>query len=572
MQPQVNTHLNTTSEVQPSASISDTKAQPFSIIFTCLTLIFIPFLFTQCALQGAPSGGPKDTLAPKLVKIIPENKSRDYKGKVVVFTFDEYIQVENLQQELIVTPNVGTEYEYKANKNGLILTFNKPFDKPNTTYTINLRNAIKDITEKNIAKDAKVVFSTGPGLDTLSIEGIIKDLETGQPVENAVVSLYRTDDTLDIVKDKPYYFTKTDKKGYYHLENIHEDNYKMYALNEKDNNQRYNQEKEKIGFLPKTLQIADSSKVNLDIKVSVVDENPPKISSKSTQSDLYRIEMNEGLINAEIRMDDSTKKLAYIIDPKVPKTIYLYNTIQSYDSLSIQVIAQDSAQNIAQIPVKIKFDQLDEKQLKRKTKFPFEVGTQPGNSEPVLKDFQYIVSFSKPVTRYDLSKIRLLADTLTPIPLDIPKDFQWNNSYTRLTLNKKVEVKTGVRFEAPKETFFSVENDTAKAIKTDHSIKDPERYGTMSGTVNTKEKYFIVQLVDNSGKVVAESRNQRNYMFRYLSAGDYNLRVVIDQNNNGKWDPASFKDRRIAEDIIFKPEKIKLKENWELTDQNISMP
>ncbi|MCU0355559.1 MAG: hypothetical protein MUD08_17750 [Cytophagales bacterium] len=78
-------------------------------------------------------------------------------------------------------------------------------------------------------------------------------------------------------------------------------------------------------------------------------------------------------------------------------------------------------------------------------------------------------------------------------------------------------------------------------------------------------------MLTNDGKVVAQTRNQPVYSFQYLPAGDYNLRIVIDRNNNGKWDAASFKDRRPAENIIYGFTKKRLKENWELTDQNVTL-
>ncbi len=533
-------------------------------------ILFSAALSTQCANQGTPTGGVKDTIAPMVVKTSPENKSRNFSGDQISFTFDEYVQTENLQQELIVTPDLGNEYESKPTKYGVVLKFRKPF-QANTTYTLNFRSAIKDISEKNVARDAKLVFSTGQALDTLSIAGRVTDLETGKPEENAVVSLYRADDTLDIKKNKPYYFTKTDKLGRYALENLRQGEYRLYALAEKDNNQRYNQDEEKIAFLTQNLVLRDSSREGLNLKVSIVDELPPKVARRTTQSDLYNIEMNEGLTEVNVQHTDTTRPLAFALDAKDPKIIRLFNTIQQYDSLTVKVTARDSSDNVSESNVRIKFEKLDEKKRARKTKIPFEIATEPNGNEPVLRQLAYRIQFSKPVTRFDLSKVQLLADTLTPIVLDVRKDFQWNKSFTQLRLDKTVDVKRRVRFVAPKETFFSVEGDTAAAIKNTHEIKDPEKYGSIGGRVTTTAKHYIIQLLDNGGKVIAQIRNQPRYNFQYLPAGEYNLRVIIDRNNNGKWDAASFINRTAAEDITYGFEKRKLKENWELTDQNVQL-
>ncbi len=537
-----------------------------------LSILYGVCFLSNCAQQGTPTGGPKDTIAPEIKTSIPANKTRNFSGKEIELTFNEYVQVENLQQELIITPDAGSEYESKPTKYGVRLIFKKPFQQSNTTYTLNFRNAIKDITEKNVASEAKIVFSTGPQLDTLYIEGNIVDLTSGQPIENAVVSLYQSNDTLDIKKNKPYYFTKTDKEGNYKLENIRQGSYKLYALDERNNNQRYDQEKEKIGFLEKDLVLTDSSKSNINLKAGIIDETPPYIIRRGPQSDTYIIEMNEGLEEAKITTVDSTKSLPYILENKDPKIIRLYNTLQRFDSLDIKIIAKDSASNIFETKSRIKFDELDEKKRKNKTKVPFVVATNPEKEEAVGKDLVYEFSFSKPVSKYDLAKIQLLADTITPIDLTIPKDWSWNDSYTKLKLTKTISAKEKIRFIAPKGTFLSVEKDTLAELKLDHLIKTSENYGSISGKVTTKNKNYIIQLLDSRGKVIGQQRNIANYLFSYLPAGEYSLRIVVDDNNNGKWDAGSFSKRKTPEDIIYGFEKKKLKENWELSEQNVVIP
>jgi uncharacterized protein (DUF2141 family) len=97
-----------------------------------------------------------------------------------------------------------------------------------------------------------------------------------------------------------------------------------------------------------------------------------------------------------------------------------------------------------------------------------------------------------------------------------------------------------------------VEGDTAIQVKTTHELKDPENYGSIAGRVNTNAPNVVIQLL-NSGtsEVTAEVRNQYTYKFSYLDAGDYRIRVIIDDNNNGKWDQGSFADRRHPEEILF---------------------
>jgi hypothetical protein len=180
------------------------------------------------------------------------------------------------------------------------------------------------------------------------------------------------------------------------------------------------------------------------------------------------------------------------------------------------------------------------------------------------------LNFSKPVQRYYLEKIELLADTITPIPLNVTKDIRWNTNQTQLT----VKIQTGnskiTRIKIPAETFFSIENDTNQRIITNHELKDIEEYGTIRGAVNTNEKNFIIQLLNATYDVVAEQYNRAAYRFDYLDAGNYYIRVIIDSNGNGVWDQGNFKENILPERIIFHKSEIALKQNWEVGGQDIT--
>merc|ERR1711916_343870 len=104
------------------------------------------------------------------------------------------------------------------------------------------------VTEKNIAKNVKIAFSTGNFIDSMSVSGNVSDLYTGLPPEEAVVMLFRPQDTINV--QDPYYLSKTDEEGNYSIENIKVADYQIYALEETDNNYKYTKDdEEKIGFL-----------------------------------------------------------------------------------------------------------------------------------------------------------------------------------------------------------------------------------------------------------------------------------------------------------------------------------
>ena len=91
---------------------------------------------------------------------MPTARQLNYNGKTVELEFDEYVNSENLQQKITITPQDSNTFVVKSLPLGIRLNFDKPF-LPNTTYTIDFADGIKDITERNIAKNTKIVFSTG---------------------------------------------------------------------------------------------------------------------------------------------------------------------------------------------------------------------------------------------------------------------------------------------------------------------------------------------------------------------------------------------------------------------------
>lgn len=534
---------------------------------TAILLFTSLFLFNRCANQATPTGGPKDETSPKLVNTIPLNKSLNYTGKRIELAFDEFIQIENLKQELIITPAVDEDYEYETRRNNISILFKNSL-QPNTTYTFNFRNAIKDITEKNVAENAKLVFSTGDVLDSLFIKGLITDVLTGEPSPDVLVMLHVQGDTVDITSGRPYYFTKTDTGGNYALENLRQNTYKLYALQERNNSLKYDQEKEKIAFLDEPISL-DSNYNQVNLSITEIDRKPPNVIRTGSDRNNAVIELNEGLAKVNLTLLNRNDSLAYQLKLPDAKSITLFNTINQYDSLPVVITATDSTDNVQTDTIRVKFTQ--PKEQKGKVAASFNVSTDPKSSEKILKDFTYTLKFSKPVGTYDLSKIQLLADTTDPIPVDSQLDFRWNKYQNELTLRKQLTIDTSVQVRIPAGSFMSVEQDSSQAIKTTHELKEESDYGSISGTVITDEQNFIVQLLSSDYKVIKEIRNRKNYDFTFLEAGEYRIRVIMDRNGNGKWDAGDVEKRVQPERVKHFDGTLKLKQNFDLTGNDISL-
>lgn len=217
----------------------------------CLAMLLTAFLAQRCANAVAPTGGPKDEIPPKVVEAVPENRSVNFMGKKIEITFDEYITLENANQNILISPPLSEKPDFKLKNKTVIIKFKEDL-AANTTYTINFGAAIKDLHEGNLFKDYVYSFSTGDYIDTLSIAGKVLNAEDKKPVEDAYVSLYSADhDNLDSLplSAKPDYITKTDKEGHFRLDGLADKKYLVFAIKDVNSNLYFDQPNEEVAFL-----------------------------------------------------------------------------------------------------------------------------------------------------------------------------------------------------------------------------------------------------------------------------------------------------------------------------------
>ena len=201
-----------------------------------------------CAQIGAPTGGPKDSIPPRLVKASPEPNSTNFKGNKITLTFNEYVNLEDVQNNVLVSPlpknNPVIDYKLKTVtvklKDSLLL---------NTTYTINFGNAIKDNNEGNPAKNFTYIFSTGNTIDSLKLGGKVIIAETGKIDSTMFAMLYRNPGDSAVQKRKPDYIARLSGDGSFTFNNLSPGNYKLYALKDGDGGKTYNSKAESFAFM-----------------------------------------------------------------------------------------------------------------------------------------------------------------------------------------------------------------------------------------------------------------------------------------------------------------------------------
>lgn len=204
-----------------------------------ITIIFWSLISgSGCANIIPPEGGFRDSLPPALLRVSPPDSTRNFSESRISFSFDEYIQIDNFQQNAIVSPvprNMPT-VTYKLNTVSLRL---KDTLEANTTYSINFGNSIKDVNESNVMKEFTYIFSTGSSIDSLSFRGNVLLAETGKIDSTLIVILHTKAEDSALVKERPRYMAKSDGKGNFIFRNLPADTFYVYALKDDARSLRY---------------------------------------------------------------------------------------------------------------------------------------------------------------------------------------------------------------------------------------------------------------------------------------------------------------------------------------------
>ncbi|MGW8314017.1 MAG: Ig-like domain-containing protein [Bacteroidales bacterium] len=238
----------------------------------------------SCAQQGSPSGGPRDETPPRVLECDPPNYSTRFKENKILITFDEYVVLENANQELIVSPPLEEKPEVRLRKKTVVIQFDEAL-KENTTYTFHFGRAIKDLHEGNELLNYEYVFSTGDILDSLSVRGILRVAEDlSFPKDPVAIMLYtRLGDSVPMT-EPPLYVGRTGDSGVFSVNNLRPDEYKLFALKDGNNNLLFDLPTEEIAFLDSSLTLnADFTRKLLEASGKLI---APGADSLSREKDI----------------------------------------------------------------------------------------------------------------------------------------------------------------------------------------------------------------------------------------------------------------------------------------------
>jgi hypothetical protein len=526
-------------------------------------LLYIPIAllfalsFVDCAKRGNPSGGLKDTLAPVIVKSTPENYATNFEGNEIRIYFDEYIKLVDIQKNLIISPPL----EYQP----IITPLNTAKElrikivdtlRENTTYSFNFGKSIVDNNEGVEFPYFKYVFSTGSYIDSLQLNGTIKDALLPKAENPVSVALYELNEAFTdstVFSKKPMYITTTrDSTGNFQLSNLKEGNYLLIALKENNNNYTFQPRNDKIAFVQDTITLPTDSTYTLTLFKEILDFKMARPAHISKNEFIFGYEGNidslllepistlpEGF-SSSIYRDAEKDTLHYWFKPAIDdettdSLLFLAKNRYTVDTLEVNI-------------KKIFIDSL-------------KVSISKGGVLTPRDTFQ--LQFNTPLMSIDETRISILDNDSIAVPLTTLRDTLYNRA--NIIFEKKPDQRYNIiGLPGTFTDYFDATNDTLRySVKT----KTADDYGDITLPVkNTTSFPLIIELVDSKFKVVQSQQisDDATIFFKFIDPGLYSIRITVDENRNGKWDTGNFLFRRQPERVLYYPETLEVNAFWSL--------
>lgn len=592
-----------------------------SLLMACL---ITPMLYS-CAKMGAPDGGWYDETPPHVVGAMPAEKSTHVSKRNIRINFNEFVKIDNPTQNVVVSPPQLEVPEIKGEGKSINV---KLIDKlqPNTTYTIDFSNAISDNNEGNPLGNFTYSFSTGNHIDTLEVAGYIVQAADLEPVKGILVGLY-ADLSDTAFKTKPMLrVSRTDSRGHFIIRGVAPGKYRVYALQDADGDYSFKQRSEMLAFNHDIIEPSfrpdvrqdtlwrDSLHIESIAQVSYTHFLPDNICLRAfneivTDRHLLKSERPEpnhftlyytygDSVLPTVRGLNFNTKDAFVVESSAHKdtvTYWLRDTaLVNQDTLKMVVTQnitdstgvlrqqEDTLTLLAKVPyakrLKDKqkaFDEWKKKQDKLKKRGePYETTmpeeplkleiTPSGDMDP---DQNISIVAKEPLKDVDTNHVRLFSHP--------SGDSLWYKEPYELKRisNEEFQVKaawkpgTEYSFEADSTAFETIYGTMSGKLKQGLKVRGEDAYASLIMTISGMQgRHIIAQLLDGQSKIVKQSFTDNGQAeFYYLKPGKYFMRIIVDANNNKKWDTGNYDTNLQPEEVYYNPDEIECKAKWDLT-------
>lgn len=534
-------------------------------------------LLGGCATQAVLNGGPRDTEPPKIVQSEPALEATSVSNPVIRLRFDEYVTLNSPTDSVRITPAQQKAPNYQLKGKTLYITLRDSL-LPNTTYHIDMQGGvIRDLNEGNPMPATSVVFSTGEGLDSCQLSGIVKDAYTLQPVANACVLLYTQPEDSCPMRNLSDFFTLTDKQGAFSFNHLPARPFKIYAVADKNFSRRFDQSDEGVAFLPDSITVIPEAKGIADsnrrqISLLMFTEKPEKtrfLSCSSTEKGIHKFAFNiptdtfllqslrdvtSGHLTERNATGDTV--IAYFYDStRNCEETFLLQHDGGTDTITLNLCGGGGKERDSiRKPLEHRENNKVEIGEKFTIRFHF-----PLRSADTAAFTLYEIRRKESDT-LKVEKFGILRDPELPRQLQIDYPLRSRCDYLLIVADSSCVAWNGQY------------NDSLKLAFT---VKGKKEYGQLQLSLLLPDKRdYLLQLTDTKYNVRYEKSvpaasvtgDTLRITFPHLKEGDYRLRVIADDNGNGVWDTGKYITHQEPEQVFVNPKTWAIKANWTIEE------
>ena len=567
--------------------------------------IFVPLMLPlSCAnTTTPPTGGDKDTIPPVLKGINPLPGSVNvptHKTKLE-FKFNEYVVVKDLNS-IYLSPPLEKAPKYKMKGKTLVVYFESDLE-PNTTYTLDLTGAVADNNEGNMFPGYTLVFSTGPQIDSMMMTGLVQDCNTLKPLKGTTVMLYKNPADSAVFLERPVASAKTDDWGFFCIRNIQDTVYRVYAVKDDNNNNKYDPDNERIAFLDSTFTprtVVNDSLPEL-MKYDMKDTALCLARKTDIELNLFRERPSKQMIVKKERVGDRTAYLTFMAPDAnihamrirgIPKEKLITQFNIQKDSLEIWV--NDQRKMPDTLKLQIRYDKTDTlgnlvptnetvnlaldkkarataaKSSRRDLKHEDTIAVYTSDAKPeTIEQYGFTIEFKYPLIQDGWDS--LVFRSVNPRQQEKIGKYTVTRDSTNLrryTIRPQEELMVGYEYflKIPHRKFRDVNGFYNDSTELKVTLPNDEKLSSMTlNLTGVGANRYIVDLQNEKRDNVIRSflvDRDQSLLFPYIKAGKYCIRITEDRNHNGIVDTGSLLERRQPEKVLF----YKLKDDTFLID------
>ncbi len=570
------------------------------------------FFPTGCAnTTTPPSGGPKDTIPPVLVKVspLPGTVNVPVHKTQIKFTFNEYVTVKDANN-VFLSPPLEKRPKTRLSGKSLIVSFESDLDS-NTTYTLDITGAIGDNNEGNMFPGFTLVFSTGSVIDSLCMTGLVQESTNLKPVKGATVLLYKDHADSAVFLHRPVAASKTDDWGFFSIRNIQDTLYRVYAIRDVNNNNMYDPDSETIAFLdtlfrPRTVyndSLYEFMKFDMKDTLLCLDRK------EDIELNLFREKPSKQLIVKKERVGPRTAYLTFMAPEAVIHSLRIKGLpkdrlITQFNPLkdSLEIWVNDQRKMPDTLFLQINYDKTDTtgallptdelvklaldkkmraeamKSSRRDLKHEDTIAVFSSVAEgATVEQYGFQLEFKYPLIEAAWDSLRFRSVN--------PRQQESFGTYTvtrdstnlrRYTIMPDEVLKPGFDYylKIPYRKFRDVNGFYNDSTELKVTLPKDDKLSSLALEITGVHNRYLVDLLSEKRDKVIRSfiiDADQTVLFPYLKAGSYCIRITEDLNRNGLVDTGNLLAHRQPEKVkFFKLDDqflIKIPERTELVQQ-----